>query len=174
MTPRRLPLSLAALWGDTDTPQFQIRYRDISEKLQNCLSKRIKETSPIITVRNSPKANLNTIHEILLEINPIIFSEGPERRGYPSNPWTRSHTKTLDGFNFRTLCRIIYLLTCRKKPLDTFNLHRAAYLTSTNWALTLNHIDTAIRVIFNTTAEPQVRDTEISLEDVTRVRLSIT
>jgi len=179
MTNRRLPFSLAALWSNGDPPRFCIRYRDISETHQSNLCNRIKTVSPITTIRGSRGPTVETIHEILMEINPIIFSEGTVRgfnnrnNTQTSRTFNGSATHQLSGYHFKRLCKTIFQLTCRKKPLDSDDMRRIAYLTTPDWNAAYEYVDQLTTATHLTNEmPPNVLNAmnEISLQEVTRAR----
>ena len=95
------------------TNTFLIRYSDINKKKQKTLAERIKLTTPYKRISHNPLITQKHIHQLLQEINPIIFKEGNSLSN-TYKTFNGSRTMQLSGWHFKELCEIIYNILYEK------------------------------------------------------------
>jgi|6_EtaG_2_1085325.scaffolds.fasta_scaffold00110_22 hypothetical protein len=170
---KHLDMDLSGFWTNEGN-KLIIRFRDISPEMQTTLATRIKNTSSIRRTRIPQGPTIETIQEILDEINPVIFSEATADwycRNSDYRLFARYATRSLSGYTYKNLCQIIYHLTYGRKKLNANLLRKTIILTSTQY----NHeiITSFINRHFNTPiAPPQDTPitTEISMPEITAIR----
>lgn len=74
------------------------------------------------------------IQEALMEINPIIFSEGLGRHSRESyRNFNFSCSQTISGYMYHKLSNAIYKILCLKRELTRSEIEHILTLTSRNW-----------------------------------------
>lgn len=171
MITRRLNIDLSPLWSDRDG-RYTLRFLDTNLQMQAILAKRIKETSPIVTVRRERGPTIEQIHLSLKLINPIIFAEAINRgRNNSHSNFGTYETHQISGYWFKELCRAIYYLDCIKKTLGRYELNHIARLTNRDWSYVEQFVDQRVgRVIGPTNTQERIPLEPIGLEDIERAR----
>lgn len=134
----KLPSERTTLWKNP-TNQFVLRFKDLNEFKQTHLANRIKKCARQKSIREKENITTEIIFQTLLEINPIIFSEGKDiDRGenhYRTNTephqrskkWNQTECFAISGWNFKNLCEGIYVMICLDRPLtgaEKYNILR--------------------------------------------------
>ena len=174
MAPGRIP-DLSSLWTNREN-RFILRFHNISDEMKRILATRIKETSPIRTLRTKESVTVDVILNTLMQINPIIFAE--HQRNYHSWITTdsprcfgKSTVQAIEGWWFKILCTSIYKITCLKRELATHELTRIVQLTTTSEGAQ-DFLATTIRT--NTTLgsiERPLPHDEVGLDEIEQARL---
>lgn len=169
MRERRLPISLEGLWNNPNE-LFTVRYKDINEKYQTILAKRIKATAKQHTLKKPTGPTIEKIQEALDEINPIIFSEMQRRVD-----WYRGHqvfgispAVYIAGYRYEMLCQAVYLLTCRKKALNTKQIIRIARLTYEDYEAAINYVEERLGIAEDNEIITPIEN--LGIEDIQRAR----
>lgn len=173
MTERRLRINLEGLWNNPNE-LFTVRYKDINQKLQKILAKRIKANAPQHSLKKPTGPSPEVIEEALHEINPIIFSEYLGNGG-----WYRNHQVFgispaiyVAGYRFRALCQGIYLMTCRRKALTTAQITNIARLTYSDWEVVEQYVNQRLGIM--TEEDEVVTPIEnLGIEDIHRAGESV-
>lgn len=133
MSIRKIPANFEELWANPNN-KFILRYKNIDEQYQKILAKRIKETTNLITLRRSVGPTAEEIHELLLEINPIIFAEAYDSRNEPY-AFSKNNTYGINGWIYKRLCQGIYKALCKRRPMDTGEIEQLAYTIQPSYSL---------------------------------------
>lgn len=143
MTQNKINMDLSTLWENPEN-LFTVRYNDISEQMKQNLVQRIKILAPQYRIRKENGPSLPLIHQVLGEMNPIIFSEADRDNedGYCYSRFSRYSNQSIDGYNFNILCQLIYRTLCTKKGLGRDDYHRIAHLTNANRTKVRRFLDT--------------------------------
>jgi len=128
---QHLNIDLSPIW---DYPQdtFTIRYNDINKKQQKILTKRIKNVPTISTIKTSNNFTPQTIHSVLQEINPIIFSERANLYSYrqaTGQSFGIYKVRAITSDYYKDLCRSIYYLLKSNKNITSTQFHTIIHTT---------------------------------------------
>lgn len=162
MVERKLSVDLSSLWINPEG-KFIIRFLDINENSKRIFTKRIKETAPYRTIKKASGPPIQNIYDVLMEINPIIFSEGTNARRGNFNCYA---IRTIGGWHFRDLCKAIYVTTVLKRNPTAREMERIAYQSTNDWGKARTLIE---RQMLSTTREEEQRIapiTDIGIEDI--------
>ena len=141
------------------------------------LARRIKEVSPILTVRRERGPTTEEIHTTLKLINPIIFAEN--FHGRSRNQWSsfgRPNVRTAAGYMFKQICKAIFILHCRKTPVTRRQIMEIANLTCQNYQEYERYLDRhwtsqIPREIRLRTAEQPLPSQEVGIEEIEFARI---
>lgn len=169
MIDKKLKIDLSPLWNE-QTEKFTVRFQDINEKEQKRLAQRIKDVAKQTKVRKIAGPTVQIIHETLMEINPIIFSEYNQNNHYRTVQGYRvfniNNSRALNGFWFNQLCQSVYLINCVKRDLLKTEIQNVAYLTCQDWDKVIHYIDQNYRIRDPEETERRNIIEEIGMEDI--------
>lgn len=170
---RKLKVDGSSLWDNPEN-QFILRFNDLNPEKQNKLTQRLKETSQRQRVRELSGPTIENIFSLLKEINPILYAEGKERRGYGQwKRWNIKSVQTLSGWHYRELDKLIYRFLCLNRPPNYQEIRAALYLSLGN--VSTNNIE-QIRLILdqlpheNTEPSISVIPQEIGINEIQSAR----
>ncbi len=140
----RLGLDLSRFWEPHPTIiKFILRFKDLSEQKRLILAKRIKDTAYSYSIRKNSGPDIQKIAEALEEFNPIIFAEA-EAGWIPYGSHQNfgvGRAYTLNGYNFKEVCKAVYKLTCLKRKLTKQEIKNIAFLTFRDVTKVVNFVD---------------------------------